>query len=283
MWSQGEGIVQCPGLIDARDHQGGLRTALRPLMTGNVFRAGHRIRLEVSSSNYPRFARNLNTAAGIRTRQPISSPPTRCNTARSARHTFDWQRCRDNETAGRRRGGKARRCVTSDFNGRRHGGRWDMIRNGMVQTVARSRGRGFAGPDADARARPARPDAGRRLARRGIRLHRVYQACRTDSRSRIRARRRRPGDGRHLAGQVAAAHLPGEPGRMWRATWLYYGTYKIDDIDQVIYEGGAVQTPRRRLPGRPDLHRHGQGSARAPADRPGHRDTHRHGHQLLHP
>ena len=32
-----------------------------PLMTSNVFRAGHRIRLEVSSSNYPRFARNLNT------------------------------------------------------------------------------------------------------------------------------------------------------------------------------------------------------------------------------
>ena len=32
-----------------------------PLMTSNLFRAGHRIRLEVSSSNYPRFARNLNT------------------------------------------------------------------------------------------------------------------------------------------------------------------------------------------------------------------------------
>ena len=29
--------------------------------TGNVFRAGHRIRLEVSSSNFPRFDRNLNT------------------------------------------------------------------------------------------------------------------------------------------------------------------------------------------------------------------------------
>lgn len=30
--------------------------------TSNVFRAGHRIRVEVSSSNYPRFSRNLNTA-----------------------------------------------------------------------------------------------------------------------------------------------------------------------------------------------------------------------------
>ena len=32
-----------------------------PLATSNVFRAGHRIRVEVSSSNYPRFERNLNT------------------------------------------------------------------------------------------------------------------------------------------------------------------------------------------------------------------------------
>jgi putative CocE/NonD family hydrolase len=30
--------------------------------TSNVFRAGHRIRLEISSSNFPRFDRNLNTA-----------------------------------------------------------------------------------------------------------------------------------------------------------------------------------------------------------------------------
>jgi hypothetical protein len=30
-------------------------------VTGNVFRKGHRIRLEVSSSNFPRFDRNLNT------------------------------------------------------------------------------------------------------------------------------------------------------------------------------------------------------------------------------
>jgi hypothetical protein len=30
--------------------------------TSNVFRAGHRLRLELSSSNFPRFDRNLNTA-----------------------------------------------------------------------------------------------------------------------------------------------------------------------------------------------------------------------------
>jgi putative CocE/NonD family hydrolase len=32
--------------------------------TSNVFKAGHRIRLEVSSSNFPRFDRNLNTGQG---------------------------------------------------------------------------------------------------------------------------------------------------------------------------------------------------------------------------
>ena len=30
-------------------------------VTANVFKAGHQIRLEVSSSNFPRFDRNLNT------------------------------------------------------------------------------------------------------------------------------------------------------------------------------------------------------------------------------
>src|SRR5262245_51788518 len=34
---------------------------LRPMTTSNYFEAGHRIRLEVSSSNFPRFDRNLNT------------------------------------------------------------------------------------------------------------------------------------------------------------------------------------------------------------------------------
>ena len=29
--------------------------------TGNVFKKGHRIRVEVSSSNFPRYDRNLNT------------------------------------------------------------------------------------------------------------------------------------------------------------------------------------------------------------------------------
>jgi predicted acyl esterase len=32
-----------------------------------MFRAGHRIRLEISSSNFPRFDRNLNTGKSVAT------------------------------------------------------------------------------------------------------------------------------------------------------------------------------------------------------------------------
>lgn len=37
------------------------KVKLSPLSTSNYFAAGHRIRIEVSSSNFPRFERNLNT------------------------------------------------------------------------------------------------------------------------------------------------------------------------------------------------------------------------------
>jgi uncharacterized protein len=37
------------------------KMALQPLTTSNSFLAGHRLRIEVSSSNFPRFERNLNT------------------------------------------------------------------------------------------------------------------------------------------------------------------------------------------------------------------------------
>jgi len=39
------------------------RVAPPPMLVANVFRQGHRVRLEVSSSNFPSYARNLNTAA----------------------------------------------------------------------------------------------------------------------------------------------------------------------------------------------------------------------------
>jgi predicted acyl esterase len=37
------------------------KVTLGPMNTSNYFAAGHRIRIEVSSSNFPRFDRNLNT------------------------------------------------------------------------------------------------------------------------------------------------------------------------------------------------------------------------------
>ena len=37
------------------------KVTLGPMQTSNYFAAGHRIRIEVSSSNFPRFARNMNT------------------------------------------------------------------------------------------------------------------------------------------------------------------------------------------------------------------------------
>jgi putative CocE/NonD family hydrolase len=37
------------------------KLTLQPMTTSNFFEAGHRIRIEVSSSNFPRFDRNLNT------------------------------------------------------------------------------------------------------------------------------------------------------------------------------------------------------------------------------
>ena len=37
------------------------KVALQPMTTSNYFAAGHRIRIEVSSSNFPRFDRNMNT------------------------------------------------------------------------------------------------------------------------------------------------------------------------------------------------------------------------------
>ena len=36
-----------------------------PLTTANYFKPGHALRIEVSSSNFPRFTRNLNTGGNI--------------------------------------------------------------------------------------------------------------------------------------------------------------------------------------------------------------------------
>ena len=53
--------------------------------TSNVFRPGHRIRLEVSSSNFPRFDRNLNVGG-------VNGEQTRWKTARNTvHHSGQWR------------------------------------------------------------------------------------------------------------------------------------------------------------------------------------------------
>jgi predicted acyl esterase len=37
------------------------KVKFQPMTTSNYFALGHRIRIEISSSNFPRFDRNLNT------------------------------------------------------------------------------------------------------------------------------------------------------------------------------------------------------------------------------
>ena len=55
--------------------------------TSNVFLPGHRIRVEISSSNFPRFDRNPNTGRPAAPK-PISSPPSRpSSTTATARRT----------------------------------------------------------------------------------------------------------------------------------------------------------------------------------------------------
>ena len=52
--------------------------------TSNVFLRGHSLRLEISSSNFPRFDRNLNTGRRNQVRANLRSPPpTRFSTIRS--------------------------------------------------------------------------------------------------------------------------------------------------------------------------------------------------------
>lgn len=61
-----EGIIRCryrSGLdrIDPPEPGEAARYRVELAATSNVFRRGHRLRLEISSSNFPRFDRNLNT------------------------------------------------------------------------------------------------------------------------------------------------------------------------------------------------------------------------------
>ncbi len=68
----GYAVNLCDGILRARYHESReYQKLLEPgevyeltidlWVTSNLFRKGHRIRVDISSSNYPRFDRNLNT------------------------------------------------------------------------------------------------------------------------------------------------------------------------------------------------------------------------------
>jgi putative CocE/NonD family hydrolase len=72
VWPSGYAMNLCDGIVRARYRESVTdpqpvtpgtvyEYTIEQMVTGNVFRRGHRIRLEVSSSNFPRFDRNLNT------------------------------------------------------------------------------------------------------------------------------------------------------------------------------------------------------------------------------
>lgn len=74
----GRALFLCEGILRAR-HRNGLDVAellepeevaeyrIRMYPTSNLFRRGHRIRLDVTSSSFPRFSRNLNTGEDVAT------------------------------------------------------------------------------------------------------------------------------------------------------------------------------------------------------------------------
>jgi predicted acyl esterase len=50
------------------------KVTLPPLVTANVFQAGHRIRLQVASSSFPVYERNLNTGgANYNEKDPVTA------------------------------------------------------------------------------------------------------------------------------------------------------------------------------------------------------------------
>jgi putative CocE/NonD family hydrolase len=71
----GEAINLCDGILRARWRSSRAKPMLLApgqaekfeidlVATSNLFKKGHRVRLEVASSNFPRFDRNLNTGKG---------------------------------------------------------------------------------------------------------------------------------------------------------------------------------------------------------------------------
>jgi len=76
VWPDGRAVNLCDGILRLRYRRSlaraerarpgeVYRVVIEAGVTGNVFRKGHRIRLDVSSSNFPRFDRNPNTRRAV--------------------------------------------------------------------------------------------------------------------------------------------------------------------------------------------------------------------------
>lgn len=76
VWPNGKAFILADGIVRARYRDSdATSTFIEPgkvyeytidlIATSNVFKAGHKIRLEISSSNFPKFDRNPNTGHGI--------------------------------------------------------------------------------------------------------------------------------------------------------------------------------------------------------------------------
>ncbi|MFN8574743.1 MAG: CocE/NonD family hydrolase [Gemmatimonadaceae bacterium] len=85
------------------------KVTLGPMTTSNYFEAGHRLRIEVSSSNFPRFDRNMNTggnnydeATGVVAHNVVHHSkkfPTELKVTVVKRKTASWRRAHRRSTA----------------------------------------------------------------------------------------------------------------------------------------------------------------------------------------
>jgi len=95
VYPDGRAFNLCEGIIRASHRNGGKVTSnIEPgkvyeyridlIATSNVFQAGHRIRVEISSSNFPKFDRNLNTGL------PAATDTTWAKAEQTVYHTREY-------------------------------------------------------------------------------------------------------------------------------------------------------------------------------------------------
>ncbi|MGC4050787.1 MAG: CocE/NonD family hydrolase [Paludibaculum sp.] len=91
----GRAVILCDGILRLRYRQG-IEKAVKYVpgaverieidagVTSNLFKAGHRIRVDISSSNFPKYDRNLNTGG------PLADEKTMRTARQEIRHGQEW-------------------------------------------------------------------------------------------------------------------------------------------------------------------------------------------------